>query len=347
MASIFLTGSSKYVGEFFDYPRYRILESHSNDVFGSHRIVSNPDEADVVLFATNYSFPPVGLGILAESAFRREPSRCVLFDSGDGPSPIIGGLCASWSNDDTTPGVAVGWCYHHPTSAEPMIKSHTWQKPAYLWSFIGSQITHQVRAKVLKIGDPEAFVEDTSERSLPHLMGLTTGVDKEKFLNRYITVLQQSAFILCPIGKGPSSMRIFEAMRAGRAPVIISDAWTPPPFVQWEQCSLRIPEAEVLQVPEFLRKHRGDAQAMGERARAEWDRVFGPTGLFHHTVEASVALVSARPKDYNIQCLKRCKVLLRPPWRRLFLRGLKVELISRLRDLILKFRSGEARNKTA
>jgi Exostosin family len=84
--------------------------------------------------------------------------------------------------------------------------------------------------QVMKIGDPEAFAEDTSERSLPHLMGLTTRLDKENFLNRYITVLQQSAFILCPIGKGPSSMRIFEAMRAGRAPVIISDAWDPPPF---------------------------------------------------------------------------------------------------------------------
>ena len=81
-------------------------------------------------------------------------------------------------------------------------------------------------------------------------------------------------------------------------------------------------------------------------AREEWDRVFGPTGLFHHTVEASVALVSARPKDYNIQRLKRCNVLLRPPWRPLLLRGLKVELISRLRDLILKFRSREAQNKT-
>lgn len=91
MASIFVTGSTKHVGEFFDYPRYRILESHSNDAFGCHRIASNPDEADVVLFATNYSFAPVGLGILTEIAFRRNTSRSVLFDSGDAPSPVTGG----------------------------------------------------------------------------------------------------------------------------------------------------------------------------------------------------------------------------------------------------------------
>ncbi len=36
-----------------------------------------------------------------------------------------------------------------------------------------------------------------------------------------------------PRGIGASSVRIFEAMRAGRAPVIISDDWIVPPVGDW------------------------------------------------------------------------------------------------------------------
>lgn len=329
MASIYLASSANHAEGWHDYPRQRILESYSRDIFGAHTITSQADEADVVFFATNHSFPPVGLGIITERAFRQNVARSVVFDSGDDPSPIIGGLCASWPSSDKTLGRAAGWCYHHPTSAETKIQRQRWdQTPSFLWSFFGSQNTHPVRSELLRVKDREAFLEDTSERSLPNLMGLTPADEKEEFHNRYVAVMKRSAFVACPRGKGPSSMRIFEAMRAGRAPVIISDDWTPPPFVAWEECSLRLPEADVHHLPDFLRAHRGNAWEMGQRAREEWERVFGPTGLFHHTVEVSLNLITLRSDDYSMRCLQRAKLLFRPPWRRRFLRGLKISLHS-------------------
>ena len=305
------------------------------DAYQSHTVALRPEDADIILFATNYTFIPAGLGVLGERTFRRFASRCVVFDSSDEPSPIIGGLCASWSKQDLAPGLATGWCYHHPTSAEATLQYLEWPRQSrYLWSFLGAFETDPVRAKLAALGDKESFVDDTSKYSLPNLRGETSGNERQKFYEKYANLLSESAFVVCPRGRGPSSMRLFEAMRAGRTPVIISDAWTPPPFVAWDKCSFRIPESEVATLPEFLRAHQDAAKEMGDHARAEWERVFGPTGLFHHTVEACLTLVKARPKDYTRKNIERCGVLLRPPWRRRFLRGCKQVTMSSVNRML-------------
>lgn len=323
MASIYLARATGRSTDWFDYPRRRIIESQSRDAFGSHRIAPCPDDADVVLFATNHNFHPVGLGVLGENIFRRHFGKCVVFNCDDYPSPIIGGLCASWPCRETTPGLAKGWCYHHPNAAEVALQRQPWPgRPKYLWSFCGSAATAPVRGQLINIRDSEGFCENTSQQSLPNLMGIASQAAQEQFVNKYVSLLANSAFVVCPRGRGPSSMRLFEAMRAGRAPVIISDDWTPAPFVAWERCSLRLPEAEIGRLPEFLREHRADAQTLGQRANEEWNRVFGPAGLFHYTVDACLTLVKERRRDFKFQTFKRFGILARPPWHRHLVRWL-------------------------
>jgi hypothetical protein len=323
MSSIYLARAANRSTEWFDYPRKRIVESQSRDAFGSHRIVQSPDDADVVLFATNDIFAPAGLGVLAEPTFRRHFSRSLVVNSDDYPSPIIGGLCPSWPCSDATAGRAIGWCYHHPNAAEATLLPQPWPvRPRYLWSFCGSQVTHLVREKLMKTRDPEAFCQDTSRHSLANLSGQTSATESAQFIREYAALLASSAFIACPRGRGASSMRIFEAMRAGRAPVIMSDEWMPPPFIAWEHCSLRLPEKEISRLPDFLRENRANAPELGRRANEEWNRVFGPSGLFHHTVEACLAILRSRPGDFNFQTFKRLWILVRLPWRRQILRRL-------------------------
>ena len=40
--------------------------------------------------------------------------------------------------------------------------------------------------------------------------------------------IRRTRFVLCPRGQGVSSIRLFEVMKSGRVPVIISDAFVPP-----------------------------------------------------------------------------------------------------------------------
>ena len=51
--------------------------------------------------------------------------------------------------------------------------------------------------------------------------------------------------MLCPRGQGTSSIRLFEAMRMGIAPVIISDKWIGPKGPEWESFAVFVKEKDI------------------------------------------------------------------------------------------------------
>lgn len=323
MANLYLSTASPKGGPHWDYPAVRIREAYASDLHKRHTLVEDPEKADVILFATNYDYPPVGLGLLRENLYKQHKDKVVLFNSNDYPSPLLGGLCASWhSGLEAVPGTGQGWCYYHPTSAEPQIEYMPWPEggPKYLWSFKGSICTHPVREDLFQIEDSEALLADTSKVSLDNLRGKTTEAEKQAFLEEYLDLLRQSAFIVCPRGRGASSMRLFEAMRAGRSPVIISDAWLPTPFIDWDSFSIRIAESDVASIPEILRERRADAEALGKIARAEWERVLGPQNLFHYITEAALMVQKANQRATTKQRVQKSMQITQPPYFRAILR---------------------------
>jgi len=326
MANVYVACGSVKASMHNEYPAYRIRSSYAHDVYGQHRLVEKPAAADVILVATNYSYGTANWGLKTDRLYRQYANKAVLFDSSDYPSPIYGGLCASWQqNLQSYPDQGLGWCYFHPNSAEPRIGLLTWPRsgPRYLWSFMGSVHTHSIRSKLLKLQDPEAYTLDTSAVSQANLRGNTSAGERRSFLASYVHTFQESSFVVAPRGIGSSSMRIFEAMRAGRVPVILSDAWVPPPFVNWKKCSLRIAERCIGELPTIVRNYRDRAYPMGNTARREWERVFGPEGLFHFTTEAALRVLRGRKRASLLQHAKRYMQLTRPHNVRAILRHVK------------------------
>lgn len=280
-----------------------------------HNLCDSPDDADVILFATNYFYRPLGLSLWREPVYRRNRDRFVLFTQEDKPSPIIGGLCASARNDlaEGQASPMLGWHYLHPTVVEPQIKPQPWpDHTRYLWSFKGDFSTHACRQQLSTLKSDVSYVEDTHLVSYLNMTMQTAAAEREHFFNSYIQLMADSAFSVCPRGEGPSSMRIFESMRAGRAPVIISDTWTPPPFVKWDECSLRVSEDQMMDLTQILQQHLPRAKEMGDCARAEWERVFGPRGLFHYTVEAGLLILKQRQGLPLLQRIKKYRALTTP-----------------------------------
>jgi hypothetical protein len=112
---------------------------------------------------------------------------------------------------------------------------------------------------------------------------------------RYAESTARSRFVICPRGLGPSSIRIFEAMRMGRCPVIVSDDWTPPSFVDWNACSIRVAESAVRDLPAILREREADAASLGAAARAAWERLYSPSAMLVTLVESCVEVACERP----------------------------------------------------
>jgi hypothetical protein len=155
----------------------------------------------------------------------------------------------------------------------------------YLFSFMGSVRNASIRGKLAGLRHPRSFFQDTSrdfERILNRRMDRRERLDYDR---RYAELTKASKFILCPRGLSASSIRLFETMRMGRVPVILSDAWIPPLGPEWTKFSVRVRERDFEEIPRLLDDRESEAVTMWELARKEWERWFSEEVLFHHLVE--------------------------------------------------------------
>ena len=115
--------------------------------------------------------------------------------------------------------------------------------------------------------------------------------------------MNNSIFVLCPRGKAPSSYRIFEAMKAGRVPVIIADEWVPPAGPSWPEFSLRVPEAHLQNLPQILERLADRGPEMGLRASEAWDRWFSREQAFQTVVTLCLQILEARQESRFVPAL--------------------------------------------
>ena len=150
---------------------------------------------------------------------------------------------------------------------------------------MGAARNAPVRQKLASLRHPRGFFQDTTaefDRVLYRKMDRRERLDYER---RYAELIKASKFVLCPRGLSASSIRVFETMRMGRVPVILSDAWIPPQGPEWEKCAIQVREKDFARIPRILEEREAEAVEMGEAARREWERWFSDEVLFHHLVE--------------------------------------------------------------
>lgn len=78
---------------------------------------------------------------------------------------------------------------------------------------------------------------------------------------RYNELISDSVFSLCPSGAGPNTLRLWESLAVGCIPVVLSDSFRPPQFVErageysptWQEAVLTHPEDALATLEERLR----------------------------------------------------------------------------------------------
>lgn len=99
-------------------------------------------------------------------------------------------------------------------------KSKPWEDREYTFSFMGSFRTHPVRRKLyeyLKTRD-DCCVIDTGSWHFEKQKN--SQVDNRQ---KYIELLGNTKYSLCPRGTGPSTIRMWESMAMNSCPVVLSD----------------------------------------------------------------------------------------------------------------------------
>ncbi len=263
---------------------FLLRHSAELDIFQQHKLVDDPEDADIILFAEMGECGAFAERVRAHPFYNRFPEKCFLFDSGDSVFPVLPGIYASLTQknyrlDHTRTGFYLYMIenafitYRPPTGQEKLLAT-----------FVGSSITHPVREKLFAFNREDIFVRDTSAYSTKITYHGEPAV-REQFWSEYADSIANAKFSLCPRGKGAGSVRLYESMKMGRACIIVSDAWQPNDSVNWNSFSIRVPESEASRIPEILEQYADRAAEMGNRARTEWENWFSEKVRFHRMVE--------------------------------------------------------------
>ncbi|MFT7580654.1 MAG: hypothetical protein ACI9MR_002327 [Myxococcota bacterium] len=263
-------------------PCERLKWAAARDHFGVHTVVADPADADIILFVERTWFSEV----------RRHPvlakyrDRCMLFNGIDAAVPFLPGIFPALERQHSDPSRTRAGPYlrnigRRSLPVDDGIGTATGERP-FLYSFVGGLSTHDVRYEIAALSEPDALVIDTSQSK--HIVKRDERA-VDPYWHFFVTQTRRSDFVLCPRGMAVSSLRVFEAMQLGRAPVIIADGWVDPPGVDWQSFAITVAEADVLRLPQLLRARRHEAVERGALARAAWEARYAPDVIFHWVVE--------------------------------------------------------------
>jgi hypothetical protein len=263
------------------------------DQFRIHSVISDPGAADLIIFAEFYGAGQYFELLRRNPLVRKYRDKTFLFCANPFVIPFLPGVYAGverrWSSGRTRPGFYLGRTQNEFTTFSPSADDLP-----YLFSFMGSVRNAPIRRKLATLTHPRSFFQNTTEEFDRILYRKMEPRERLDYDRRYAELTKASKFVLCPRGLSASSIRLFETMRIGRVPVILSDDWLPPAGPRWEKFSVRIGEDEFDRVPQILEQRESEAVEMGNLARAEWEQWFSDEVVFHRLVESCLDIKRAR-----------------------------------------------------
>lgn len=120
-------------------------------------------------------------------------------------------------------------------------------------SFQGTLSSNPIRKRVL---DGLKSFDNFSFQPNEMLWWKYNEEQKKELRQKYLDLLDDSQFIMCPKGVGLNSIRFFESLRMGRIPVLISDDAKLPleHKLNYEEFCVRVPENEIENSSKFVFK---------------------------------------------------------------------------------------------
>ncbi len=295
---------------------FRLVENAAQHPDGPHRRVDDPGQADVILFVG--SRDPWNRDVRCHPLARRFPRKVILYSSQDRILPLLRGIYPGLPQNQTHPRRTRSGHYLRWSNQPDIELTDPWLTPTHLFGFAGDSGNHPLRHRLLQLEHPRALMRDTH-----HDPARGFGQAPEvyaRYRKRYAQELSAVRFVLCPRGVAPNSMRIFEAMKAGRVPVVLADQWVPAPGPSWETFMLRVPEAHLAQLPMILEDKEDRAAAMGMAARSAWEQWFAPEVSFQVLAGSAADLVAAPWRWEGLERFLLRRHLLAPAWRKILRR---------------------------
>jgi hypothetical protein len=258
-------------------------------------LVDNGDDADVILIADLRDRYDWFRNLREHPLVKKYPDRCFTVGEDDKPGRWVRGMQTSIKRSafNFNRFHSGSYTLFHPDFLNPYVRAAAAQasppdrEKKFLFAFTGRACiplrrrlfeTHFYRPDILVKNTTgfHAFTHDQSGR--------------DAAARNYFETMLACKFALCPRGLGTSSIRLFEAMSLGIAPIIISDAWVPPLGPKWEEFALFVKEDALDQIEPLAIAHEGEWRERGRGAREAYEQFFATEGYVRYLVEAALDL---------------------------------------------------------
>lgn len=279
-----------------------------------HTLVSSPEEAEMILLAGSFGRHPHHL--LDHPLYRAFPGKCAVYTEDDNYLPLVPGVYSSAIADDESSSAGRIFSYAYVSSSGRYSNQFVTVRDTekrFLFSFQGGS-TSMLRKRLfnLRFDRPDVLIENTSTY---YHWDLTQPGRAER-QQRYAGTLAASHFVLCPRGAGTGSIRLFEVMSAGIAPVLLADDYLLPTGVPWESFLLRFKESEIARLPGLIEPHLPEAAERGRLAREAWLQHFAPDKEFDAIVELAARALKHGPPDEAVFRKKQAALIAKAERRR-------------------------------
>jgi hypothetical protein len=250
-------------------------------------LTNNPEAADIILFG-DITEKDWTRKILENELINKYPHKCFSLSWYDLPGYRNHGIFINSEKSILSLGrVRTGlYALRHENEVNPYIESHRisdqdYSGKKYLFSFIGRK-SHKVRSDIfnLAFNRQDVFIEDSSFFDLWSKVNHGR-LERQKY---FYNMLLCSKFSLCPRGWGTNSIRLYESMQLGVAPVIISDAWIFPTGPRWSEFSIVIKEKNIRDLEKITQSHESNYKEMGRLARKVFEEYFSEDVYFNYLI---------------------------------------------------------------
>jgi Exostosin family len=249
--------------------------------------VKQPQDADIIL-VIDIDERDIFSSLRHNVVRRMYPEKSFGLYEGDNPPRFLHGLYSATRKALLPSRRYHGFPYlmhqfYFPNVATPDVSEVYEHKKDLLFSFAG-RISHKVRKKLFQCQFPISEVEFLDTSHYNHFQNHQDKDNQEMFQKHYWKLAMRSKYVLCPRGAGPSSIRLFEMLEAGIAPVIISDDWVPPYGPEWEDFALFVPECKIALTYDIVKAHEDEFQERGLKARKAYETYFANDRLWEFII---------------------------------------------------------------
>ncbi len=246
------------------------LQAHT-----AHTLAPDPESAEIILAPIQVT----GYGRCFETLrrspiYRKFAAKLLVYCLDSNQFPALRGLYPGAQQRWIEQGWALPAHYISTHYHKFLFAPDELQHKDVLFSFVGSSRTHPLREKIVQWQDKRGVVIDSSSKNDQQYWWERP--EKDHFSAMFREVTRRSKFVVCPRGKSPASVRVFETMEAAAVPVIVADDLELPLGPRWEEFSLRVREQDVDKIPNLIERRQDRAEAMGKAARAAWEAYFSP-----------------------------------------------------------------------